>query len=403
MKPESFSRVAWGLLAGLDLLFLSLVCLTTAAAIRHQEHPWTVLLLAAAFLGCYWLGRATLNRPQIPLDASRARWWPEGAWILALFLGWTALLWFSEVALWLAFPLMLLQLHIFGPKIGLIAVMVTASASIGHGLSSGLQGWASLGTVVGPMVGAGVAIAAVLGLEALAREGLQRQRLVEELTEARHYLAEAERDRAIFDERERLAREIHDTLAQGFSALDLLLRAATAQLSDGPVRDLLLQANQTAKDNLAEARRFVRALTPAGLDGTTLVAAVRRVSKLSAGLQPGLKVNVEVDGSPRGLPITFEAALLRITQSALANVVHHAEATQAEVRLSYQPNQIGLSITDNGSGFVVGDEPQGGGYGLIGIRSRVRELGGQLTIDTAEGAGTKLVLSIPLADDQEMP
>lgn len=396
--PTPFSQVTHVLMAGLDLLFLGLVVLAVAAGTQSGSSPWLMALLGAAFIAAYVLGRASLKTHHAPLDASRGRWWPEAAWFASLVVAWLALLWFSPPALWVAFPLMIVGMHTLGPRWGSVAVGAVACFAIAHSFRTGFHGWSSLGGVLGPLVGGGVAIAVVIGLETLARENQRRQVLLDELTQARTYLAEAERDRAVLGERERLAREIHDTLAQGFSAIDLLLRAAGPQLGPGPASELVTQAGQTARDNLAEARRFVRALAPADLEDAqadTLPAALRRCCERSSAQHPGLATELLIEGEAERLSVPTEAALVRITQSALANVWQHADASSATVRLRYLTDEVRLSITDNGIGFDPATASLGRSFGLRGMRSRVRELDGQLDIASAPGEGSTITVRIP--------
>ncbi|MCR6648778.1 MAG: sensor histidine kinase [Cellulomonas sp.] len=265
-------------------------------------------------------------------------------------------------------------------------------------------------------------MAVTLGLEALVRESQERLRMLEELARARDDVAAAEREAAVATERERLAREIHDTLAQGYSAIELLLRAAerTVGHDETRARAYIDQARTTAQENLAEARRFVRALAPADLDGATLVAALHRIAdrtEATAATSPGaddeprdaapgsLMVRVETSGEPRALPLQVEAALVRIAQSALANVVQHAAARHATLTLSYLPDEVILDVVDDGRGFDQDRQPppdRPGGFGLTATRSRARELGGSLAIESSPGDGTAVAVRLP-AHDEDVP
>lgn len=383
------------LLRGLDLLFVGLVLLVAVSGGRAGHNAWVTALLGAAFLVAYALGRVGLRDGLVPLDSARARLWPDGVWLAALLLLWVGLLWLTASALWVSFPLMFLAMHVLGPRWGVAAVACITAISIAPAFV-GSHTWGTIGAMLGPIVGAAVAVAVVLGLEALARETHTRQLLLDELSEARGYLAEAERERAVAKERERLAGEIHDTLAQGFSGIDLLLRAARAQMPAGTAAALVDQAAQTARDNLAEARRFVHALAPAELERGTLVAAIRREAERAEARQMGLRTSVVVEGAPAGLTMRVEAACLRIAQSALGNVTQHAAATTATITLRYDEETIQLEITDDGRGFTKGAaSATGGGFGLRGMRSRVRELGGALVVDSAPGKGTRISATIP--------
>jgi signal transduction histidine kinase len=247
-----------------------------------------------------------------------------------------------------------------------------------------------------------VAIAVVWGYQALYRESEHRRKLIEELTATRADLAAAQHTAGVLAERERLAREIHDTLAQGFTSIQLLLRAAERALPGTPEKaaGYVDQARQAAVDNLAEARRFVAALAPPALEGVTLGDALARLCA-TTGARHRLTVRFHRTGDPVQLPSASEVALLRVAQSALANTVRHAEATTAEVTLSYLGDHVAVDIVDDGHGFdpqrLPAPDPEAGGFGLAAMRSRVLALGGTLTVESAPGHGTALAAQLPLA------
>ncbi len=201
-------------------------------------------------------------------------------------------------------------------------------------------------------------------------------------------------------ERERLAREIHDTLAQSLSSIQLLLRAAGRALPERTeaAAGYVEQARRAAQDNLAEARRFVRALTPPDLDGSSLPAALERLCETTAE-RSGVRVRFHLSGAPSPLPVPHETALLRIAQSALANTVRHARASHAEVTLSYMDAEVALDVLDDGTGFDPAAVPApgsgDGGFGLPAMRARTRALGGTFTLETVPGRGTALAVLLP--------
>ncbi|MFE7408416.1 sensor histidine kinase, partial [Isoptericola sp. NPDC057559] len=362
---------------------------------------------APAVLPVHALGRLRERVADRPITAPRGAGWPGGAWMLVLGVLWLALAAAAPGALWVAFPLMLLQMHVLGPHRGVVAVALTALAAVAAW--AWWSGALVVGAVLGPLLGGAVAVGVVLGLEAMVRETQERQRMLAELQATREDLADAERDRAVAAERERLAREIHDTLAQGYSAIELLLRAARARVGsdDDAARAGLDQARDVARENLAEARRFVRDLAPAdlaGADGTALTAALRRVAGRVAE-RGGPTVSVTVTGTPRPVGAPVETALLRVAQSALANVAQHAGARAAAVTLSYLDDAVALDVVDDGVGFdpdaTAPDAPAvqagSGGYGLVAMRSRAAELGGTLSVESAPGRGTALAVELPVA------
>ncbi|QJW38488.1 sensor histidine kinase [Cellulosimicrobium protaetiae] len=406
---------------GLDVLLVGLLALSLAVALTSGTVRAVVALgVGAALLALYVLGRRRLPLPD-DVRAPRGAWWPAGAWVTGLVVLWVALCLVSVTAVWVAFPLMFVAMHVLGPRRGpvavaavvllVVAVMWAATESV------------AVPFVLGPAIGGAVAVVVVLALEAVVRESQERQRTLDELVRTRDELATSERERAVAGERERLAREIHDTLAQGFSSAELLLRAARTALDAGDVgtaRGYVEQTREVARHNLAEARRVVRALAPADLASSNLVDALRRVAARTSGRATGAgpEVVVQVSGDPVPLPTDVETALLRVAQSALANVERHADASRAAVTLSFlagaAPGEeaVALDVVDDGRGFdpdglaePAEDGPGGtvGGFGLVAMRARLAELGGTLSVESAPGAGTAVAAWVPLAraEDEE--
>lgn len=391
------------LLRGLDVLLVALVLVAVLQAAGPARG--VAAGVGAALVGVHVWGRRHVRVHEAAVDAPRGRGAAAVGWMLADLALWAVLLVTSPAALWLAFPLVLLQMHVLGPRRGVPLAALTTTCAVVAGLVRRAPGDPVLGYVLGPVVGAAVAVGVVLGLEALVRESQARQRALDELTAAREHLAAAERDRVVAVERERLAREVHDTLAQGFSAVELLLRSARTAIGtdDARARALVERARAAAQDNLAEARRFVRALAPADLADSSLPDALRRVAERTA--DQGLRVVTRVEGAVRPLAVPVETTLLRVVQSALANVRQHAHARRADVTLTYLDDRVLLDVVDDGDGFDPAAPASGGGYGLPAMRSRVHELGGTLTVETATGEGTALAVSLPAlgrgADEQE--
>jgi signal transduction histidine kinase len=235
-------------------------------------------------------------------------------------------------------------------------------------------------------------------------QSAERAGIIDQLEATRAELDAAQHEAGRLAERQRLATDIHDTLAQGLTSILMLIQAAQADLDGSHPRagrhlDL---AARTARENLAETRALVEDLAPAQLEGSTLPDALRRLSRApgvdasSAGLRgttPAPPVNFDVSGVPRPLPMATEVVLLRVCQEALANVRKHADARSAAVRLDYDPAAIRLEVSDDGAGF----DPArvNGGYGLRGMRTRVAEAGGTLTVRSAPGTGTQVSVLVP--------
>jgi signal transduction histidine kinase len=224
----------------------------------------------------------------------------------------------------------------------------------------------------------------------IIRQSAERAEIIEQLEATRTELAAAQHEAGRLSERQRLAADIHDTLAQGFTSIIMLIQAAQADLSGShPAAGRHLDlAAATARENLAEARALLADLAPARLDGSTLPDALRRLSA-----EPGVDASFDTRGTPRPLPMATEVVLLRVCQEALANVRKHADARSAAVRLGYDASAVLLEVSDDGSGF---DPDQvNGGYGLRGMRSRVAEAGGTLTVRSSPGAGTRVSAMVP--------
>lgn len=224
-------------------------------------------------------------------------------------------------------------------------------------------------------------------------ESDRRAELIEQLERTRAELAEAEHARGVLAERARLAAEIHDTLAQGFTSIVALSQATEAVLQTDPVaaRDRLALVERTARDNLAEARALVAALGPVDLEDTSLADALRRLAA-RVSREVGVPVEVVVDGPARPLSADREVVLLRAAQEALANVRKHAAAAHVLLRLRYEGTGATVEVRDDGRGF----DPDGAeGFGLRGMGSRAAAVGGRLTVDSAPGRGTVVALSVP--------
>ncbi|MBA3534665.1 MAG: GAF domain-containing sensor histidine kinase [Ardenticatenales bacterium] len=200
------------------------------------------------------------------------------------------------------------------------------------------------------------------------------------------------------EERNRLAREIHDTIAQGLAATVLQLEIADALLDAqaDPVRvqQVIQKALALTRANMEEARRSVLDLRAAPLEGRTLVEALALLVG-TEGTEGGLATSFEVTGENRPLPVRVEVGLYRIAQEAITNVLRHAGATRLLVRLVVTPEQAQMSIEDDGCGFE-GESLPKGRYGLVGLNERTRLLGGTLEVCSEPGVGTSLHISVPL-------
>lgn len=255
---------------------------------------------------------------------------------------------------------------------------------------------------VAPQAGLQIGLSLLMGLfiTSVFVQAEKRATLIDELERTRTELAELEHARGVMAERQRLAHEIHDTLAQGFTSILTLAQAIEVALDRDPgaVRDRLALLEQTARDNLAEARALVSSLAPVGLQDATLPEAIRRIAARFAD-ETGLDVSVQVDGEAPVLPANVEVVLLRAAQEALTNVRKHAGARRVTVALRFRPGLAGaatVAVVDDGRGF----EPAAAAhdrYGLRGMRTRVEQVGGLLEIVSSPGAGTTVRATVALS------
>ncbi|MCM2425570.1 sensor histidine kinase [Streptomyces sp. RKAG337] len=369
------------------------------------------LLVPGLLLGLVY-GAGVLRERRDP-----SRSWVLG-WLAAVTALWIGLLLADRDFSYVVFPLFFLYLHVLPPRWSLPAVGA-ATALIVVAQSHGPDGLTAA-KVIGPSAGAAVAVLTAFGYAALYRESRQRQRLIDDLTRTRDELAASQREAGRLAERQRLAREIHDTLAQGLSSIVLLARAADSALlpggaGAGTASERIQEAGRTASENLAEARRFVQDLTPPALQDAALPEALRRItagfgSGPQASAQPAPEIVFRLDGDPYPLPIEAEVALLRLTQEALANVARHARARNAAVTLVFLDGQVTLDVYDDGVGFTPqdpGGRPAAGervSFGLHGMRERIAGLGGTLTVESAPGEGTAVAAALPVpAADAVVP
>jgi len=201
---------------------------------------------------------------------------------------------------------------------------------------------------------------------------------------------------AVLAERNRISRDIHDTLAQNLAGIALQLDAVHMQLPEvnTALHERLDEACNLTRYSLAEARRAISDLRSDGLDCPELSAALPEIAQRVAG---GLQTRVVVTGTPRKLNPTMESNLLRIFREALANAVKHAHARTLDVELRYQPGSLALRVRDDGRGFDLQGLPAAGGghYGLIGMRERAERIGGRLTLNSRPGEGTEMLVEVP--------
>jgi signal transduction histidine kinase len=323
---------------------------------------------------------------------------PENSWAAVLFVGavvalWTLALWASPVAV-AAVPT--LYPIVFATLTLRAALVVTTAINlipltlviVREGVRSPNLGIAIAFTFIG------VIIAPVIGTVIITsmRQRRQLAALVAELAATRTESARLSREAGTAAERERLAREIHDTLAQGFTSIVMLAQAVEPELeSDTTAAKRHVELiGATARENLAEARAMVAELTPSPLEDTLPAAIQRQCDRLAAETDATVTLDIAGDLPPQSM--ASDVVLLRATQEAFANIRKHARASAVCVELSPSDSGVRLTVTDNGVGL---NDGQAEGFGLRGMRSRVAQAGGAMTVSSSASGGTTLTVEVP--------
>lgn len=372
-------------------LQLVLVLLVVTSALRYVERhglgaSGALVLAGAAVLIAVYLAR--------PLVRDRA-WWPT-VWVAGATLVWASLTLAAPSFAWTAVPLAFAALEVLAFRFAVgVVVFLTSVASIGW--LRILDGFDPT-VVAGPV---GIALVTVLAYRTLEQESVARQRLLEELVGAQEDLVAVQRRSGALAERTRLSREIHDSVGQGLSSINLLLQAAEQDWNRRPdlARSHVRTAAGSARSGLDEVRRVVRDLAPAELEGTDPVGALSAaLSAIATQADRSVKIEVRVHGIPTAVPVDVASALLRTARGAVANVVEHSAARNAVISLTYHPDGVRLDVRDDGTGFDLRRPRKAGlrGRGLAGIAERTESLGGHMTIESAAGEGTTLSLAFPL-------
>jgi len=357
---------------------------------------WAVLLLTGILLLWHWGGLKLAYRKSDVLDN-------HAIFHFIVIIG-VIVLWFALVNMSPAYYFTLFGL--FGQvfrhlplRYGVIAVLILTGSIIYEQLADASATfsltnptiWVFLFTALGAII-LGVWITAIIG------QSTRRRQLIEQLEATQAELAAAERRAGILEERQRLARDIHDTLAQGFTSIVMHLEAADQALPDDldTLQKHLDQARGTARTSLEEARRVVHALRPHSLDQRSLPDAIERTA-VRWQEETGIPLTTTITGDPIPLHPDIEVTLLRATQEALANIRKHARATAVQITLSYIDDVVVLDVQDNGVAFAgAAASPLSGGYGLQAMRERAEQCGGSVTLESEPGEGTTVVVSIPI-------
>ncbi|WP_244876230.1 sensor histidine kinase [Winogradskya consettensis] len=362
-------------------LFFAVVLVGVGVTVAFERGPDTAYaeLAIVAIAGLYGLwGRRVVR------DGRAAAWY--AATIVLAFAAGSYVVGTVNYVLFAVCPMLFLILTL---RKAIIAVVAANLVPILAGYVRGGQDYEFV-TVYGPIFVMTTVVSAGFGLfiTRVMGESQERAQLITELESSRAEVGRLSHEAGVAAERTRLAGEIHDTLAQGFTSIITLLQAADPKLADERLR----LAVETAKENLAESRALVAALTPSALGTDSLPDALRRQVTRAATNGTPATATFRTTGEPRHLPTALEVVLLRTTQEALTNIRRHAGATEVTVVLAYAVGRVRLTVRDNGCGFTGGESP---GFGLNGMRSRAEQAGGTLSVRSAPGQGTTVELEVP--------
>ncbi len=384
--------------SGFAVLLLVAVARLLGTGLRGAD--WLTLGLALVLAAVYVLG--TVLEKRHSTDPSRFDPRPYShLWLGAVCLLWLLLIWASADFVWLAFPLFFLQLHVLPlrlalPAIALSTVLVIVALWFHN---TGADGGAlQLPMVLGPAFGAAFAVVTGLAYRALYLEAESQRLAAEELRRTRAELARSQHDAGTLAERARLAREIHDTLAQGFSSIVLMGRSAEKALDDGDTataRDRLRTVQETARANLAEARNFVRGLQPPALSeepaenqrrphrrtrwSTACAGSAKRPKPRQPPAAPGCAAASTLKGPRWTFPTRTAPPCCGPRRQASRTCGCTPRRSTAVVTLSFLGSEVAMDIYDDGAGF----DPVGG----HGPRRAPRRLGLRAEIAPGTGGG----------------
>ncbi|CAL8897154.1 sensor histidine kinase [Kocuria varians] len=370
-----------------------------------QLSPVLVPVLTALLAVVYVVGTTLESRiARGRADRRLLRWTP--VWLAAVTVLWICLALLSRDFAWVVFPLFFLYPVLLSPGPALLCVVGLTGVVVASQLLHAPPGGFTAAMAVGPSMGALVAVLVSYGYRALYRDAQRHLRVIRQLESTREELARQERTAGTMSERERLSREIHDTLAQGLTSIVLVSRAAQQSLSheeQDVTAARLATIEGTATANLAEARRFVRDLASPALDEslpTALAEICRRTEEGARAADTGLRCEFSVQGEIPDLTGPQRSLFIRAAQSTLANVTSHAHASRAVVTLAGWEDAVTLDVVDDGVGFdprATARRERDDSFGLSHLRRRAAELGAELTVESEPRNGTAVNLRLPLA------
>lgn len=425
------SGTARAMRVGQHVIALALTTIGVVRAVNDGTDVAAAIVAGAAVLAWHTAGAL------LPANGPR---WVATWWLIGFAAVWGAAVAVSAEFVWLAFLLWLLAGHLLPMWWALgFSALVYAVVVVAPVLHHGTTSYAN---IFGPLIGGIFAFGISRGYLQLLHDAAEREALVDSLTQARQEaellqgeLALAQRQSGAMGERARIARDIHDTVAQGLSSIRLIAHAASGSTAargpeaggsgsaptppgspeaatppaalPGPsdaAPGALERIEQLAGESLGDVRRIIAALTPAELEASALSEALERlVDRFAHDHSAAIRAQLHVDEALPHLPVGVEVALLRVAQSALANVRQHAHASRVDVTLSAAGGGVRLDVRDDGIGFAAdkwraeGAAPGSASYGLRLMRERLHDLGGGLDIESAIGEGCAISAYLPLA------
>jgi signal transduction histidine kinase len=344
----------------------------------------SVALLTSIVVMYVFLGRSAILKEQFG--------WRLYAFVGVMFAcvaGSATLTPISQFTFFAIVPLLFMSLRL---RLAVIVVALTITVSMFMSLARE-QAPDYRSAVIGIVISITFSVMIGVWIDRVTLQSSERAELITKLEASQSEAARLSHEAGVTAERERLAGEIHDTLAQGFTSIITLVQAAESELgrNETQVRKHLSLALRAARDNLAESRALVAALSPAELTESSVQDAIRRqAAKLTE--ETGVAAVFDVQGARRPLPTGVEVVLLRAVQESLSNVRKHAFAAAVEIVLSYQDSSVVLIVSDDGRGFDPSSATSG--FGLRGMRSRVEQAGGTLSVTSSPGAGTTVELEV---------
>jgi len=403
---RTFKSRSWDGLsdAMLDVGGYALLAVGTILAILlgDPDLAWRLTTLAIASVSAAWiyLGYTRLPRPRRAHQARLLVFW-IGVVVLASILMLRAPLYFIFMIAGFFYATTLRPFAVSVVGIAVTSILVN---SLIAGLPQTATGWTFWVVII--VVQTVVISAGAYFGERVAEQNEERRETVKRLEQAlaentglHAQLLSQAREAGVLEERQRMAAEIHDTIAQGLTGVITQLEAARHATDRPDEHDRhLANAERLARESLGEARRSVEGALPAALEAATLPDALREVAR-EWSERTAVPSDVTVTGEPITLDPEIEVTLLRTCQEALANVAKHAHAARARITLSYMGDEVALDVHDDGVGFDVGGAAAvpgtGSGFGLHGMRQRVARVAGSVAIESEPGHGTAISARVP--------